>query len=56
MPASAAYEHIPQNRIWDEEIEMFDAFDKGEIPTDVNGDGTFDLIPYPVLRNVLICS
>ena len=44
LPASAAYEHIPQSRVWDEEIEMFDAFDKGEIPTDVNGDGTFDLI------------
>lgn len=44
LPAGAAMENVVQSRIWNEEIEMFDAFDKGEIPTDVNGDGTFDLI------------
>ena len=43
LPAEATYENIPPSRIWDEEIDSFDAMDKGEIPTDINGDGIFDL-------------
>ena len=41
--ASAAYEDLPRTRIWDEEIEMFDAMDKGELIVDVDDNGVFDL-------------
>lgn len=40
---SAAYEELPRTRIWDEEIEMFDAMDKGELIVDVDDNGVFDL-------------
>ena len=42
MSAGAAFEHILNSRIWDEEIEMFEAIDNGTINTDINGDGVFD--------------
>ncbi|HNZ98335.1 hypothetical protein [Ruminococcus sp.] len=43
MSAGAAYEDLPQNRLWDEEIESFAAMNNGEIPLDINGDGEFTL-------------
>lgn len=42
MSAGAAYENVIKGRIWDEEIEMFDAIDNGSVNTDINGDGVFD--------------
>ena len=43
MTAGAMFENIPSTRIWNDEFEMFDAMDSGELITDVDGNGVFNI-------------
>lgn len=44
LSANAMFENIPAGRIWDEEIDMFPMMENGELITDIDGNGQFDLI------------
>ena len=43
LSANAMFENIPAGRIWDEEIEMFPMMENGDLVTDIDGNGSFDL-------------
>ncbi len=43
LSTNAMFENVPAGRIWDEEIEMFPMMENGNLITDINGDGSFDL-------------
>jgi hypothetical protein len=43
LSANAMFENVPAGRIWDEEIEMFPMMENGDLVTDIDGNGSFDL-------------
>ena len=43
LSAGAMFENIPSTRIWENEFEIFEAMDSGELDTDIDRDGSFTL-------------